>query len=130
MSIPIRSAALPLLAASALTSSFVLTTAPAHAMTGACHPRGRDLSVKYSTDGVSWRPYAGPVKAGPAVLLRTRAVDGRVSRISPVGLPVWRTGTVYPAGALVDHRGEIYRATRAGTSAAPDTAPSSWAPVG
>ncbi|MCO5995450.1 family 20 glycosylhydrolase [Actinoallomurus rhizosphaericola] len=91
--------------------------------------RNPGMAIEYSTDGVSWRPYGGPVKAGPTVLLRTRAVDGRTSRISPVGLTVWQTGTAYPAGALVDHQGEIYRAKRANTSAAPDTSPSSWALV-
>ncbi|GAB3972779.1 family 20 glycosylhydrolase [Actinoallomurus acanthiterrae] len=88
--------------------------------------RNPGLAIEYSADGVSWKRYGGPVKAGPTVLLRTRAADGRSSRISPVGLPVWKTGAAYPAGALVDYQGEIYRATHANTSAAPDTSPTSW----
>src|SRR4051794_19590260 len=47
MRTPIRSAALRLLAAMTLTSSFVLTTAPAQAATAACDPDARDLSVTF-----------------------------------------------------------------------------------
>lgn len=91
--------------------------------------RDPGMAVEYSTDGVAWKRYSGPVATTPTVLLRTRAADGRTSRISPVGLRVWNAATAYPAGALVDHQGEIYRATRAGTGAAPDVSPGSWALV-
>jgi hexosaminidase len=91
--------------------------------------RDPGMAIEYSTDGVSWKRYTGPVQAGPTVLLRTRAVDGRTSRISPVGLPAWKTGNAYPKGALVNYQGEIYRATNGNTSAAPDASPTSWALV-
>ncbi len=78
---------------------------------------------------MTWKRYTGPVAAPPTVLLRTRAVDGHTSRLSPVGLPVWNAVPSHPAGAPVDHRGEIYRATRASTGSAPDLSPGSWALV-
>ncbi|MFC6887236.1 MULTISPECIES: family 20 glycosylhydrolase [Actinomadura] len=89
--------------------------------------RNPGLAIEYSTDGVRWRPYAGsPVKVGAYALTRTRAVDGRTSRVSPVGVPAWQGGASYEAGALVTHRGELYRATRPGSGRSPDTAPKSW----
>jgi hexosaminidase len=88
--------------------------------------RDPGLTIEYSADGVSWKRYSGPVETGATVLTRTRAADGRTSRISPVGLTGWKAGTAYPAGALVDHQGEIYRATRANASRSPDTSPTFW----
>jgi len=85
------------------------------------------MAMEYSTDGVRWSPYTGPAHVGSTALLRTRAADGRVSRISPVGLPRWSGTAAYPSGSLVNHRGEIYRATKASPAGtAPDTAPGTW----
>jgi hexosaminidase len=48
--------------------------------------RNPGLTIEWSTDGRSWRTYRGPVKVGAAsAVLRTRAADGRTSRLSPVG---------------------------------------------
>jgi hexosaminidase len=54
------------------------------------------MAIQYSVDGVSWSTYTGPVNVG--ALLRTRAVDGRTSRIAPVNVPHWTAGTRYTAG--------------------------------
>jgi hexosaminidase len=88
--------------------------------------RDPGLAIEYSADGRTWRPYPGAVRSGPTVLTRTRAADGRTSRISPVGLPVWQTGTTYPAGALVDRQGEIYRAARPNAARNPETSRTFW----
>lgn len=82
--------------------------------------RNVGLPIEYSTDGVHWSRYGGPARVGTTALLRTRAPDGRVSRISPVGLPRWSSTTTYERGALVNYRGEIYRATRTSTGTTPD----------
>jgi len=50
--------------------------------------RNPGLQIQYSTDGVRWLDYRGPVMVGDAALLRSRAVDGRTSRVAPVGTPV------------------------------------------
>jgi hexosaminidase len=47
--------------------------------------RNPGMAIEVSTDGRSWRAYRGPVRVGAWALLRTRAVDGRTSRLSPVG---------------------------------------------
>jgi hexosaminidase len=49
--------------------------------------RNPGLRIEYSLDGASWRRYAGPVRTRRAALLRTRAPDGRTSRIAPVPAP-------------------------------------------
>lgn len=88
------------------------------------------MAMEYTTDGVHWHPYAHPVRVGGTALLRTRAVDGRTSRLSPVGLPAWSAATAYARGALVNDRGDVYRATRAAPAGAePDTAPATWVVV-
>jgi hexosaminidase len=84
--------------------------------------RNPGMTIEFSTDGVDWSAYRRPVNVGPYALLRTRAVDGRTSRISPVGVPNWVVGSEYAAGDLVNHRGELYRADHAHTSAT-DMAP-------
>ncbi|MET0403595.1 MAG: chitobiase/beta-hexosaminidase C-terminal domain-containing protein, partial [Cystobacter sp.] len=41
------------------------------------------LAIEFSTDeGATWKPYTEPVAASGKVLLRTRAPDGRTSRVS------------------------------------------------
>jgi hexosaminidase len=48
--------------------------------------RNPGMTIEWSADGRSWRTYRGPVEVGAtSILLRTRAVDGRTSRLSPVG---------------------------------------------
>jgi hexosaminidase len=47
--------------------------------------RNPGMAIEVSTDGRTWRTYRGPVRVGAWALLRTRAVDGRTSRLSPVG---------------------------------------------
>ncbi|WP_067832021.1 family 20 glycosylhydrolase [Actinomadura kijaniata] len=88
--------------------------------------RNPGLPVEYSTDGTRWRTYTGPVKVGAYALTRTRAADGRVSRLSPVGVPAWQGGTAYAPGALVTHQGELFRVARPGTGRTPDTSPGWW----
>ncbi|KAB2352647.1 family 20 glycosylhydrolase [Actinomadura rudentiformis] len=88
--------------------------------------RNPGLAIEYSTDGVRWRPYTGPVRVGPTALTRTRSADGRTSRISPVGVAAWQSGTTYQAGALVTHQGEIFTAKGTSTGQAPDLSPRSW----
>jgi hexosaminidase len=91
--------------------------------------RNPGMTIQYSVDGASWSTYTGPVNVGASALLRTRAVDGRTSRIAPVNVPHWTAGTQYAVGALVNHEGEIYRATQAHISqpgATPDLAPKLW----
>jgi len=91
--------------------------------------RNPGMAIEVSTDGRHWRTYRGPVRVGDRALLRTRAVDGRVSRLSPVGVPRWTAGTAYPAGAVVLDQGDLFRANRhVGTRAAPPTDPTngSW----
>lgn len=91
--------------------------------------RNPGMTIQYSVDGASWSTYTGPVNVGASALLRTRAVDGRTSRIAPVNVPHWTAGTRYAAGALVNHQGELYRAIRAHISqpgSTPDLAPKLW----
>ncbi|WP_131763509.1 family 20 glycosylhydrolase, partial [Actinomadura fibrosa] len=92
----------------------------------AANVRDPGLAIEYSTDGARWRPYTGPVAVGASALTRTRAPDGRTSRISPVGVPAWQGTAAYRPGALVSFQGELYRATRAGTGHQPDLAPDYW----
>jgi hexosaminidase len=75
--------------------------------------RNPGLAIEVSTDGQSWRRYRGPSRVGGWALLRSRAVDGRTSRLSPVDVPGWSAGTAYPAGAVVVAGGELYQAQRA-----------------
>ncbi len=43
------------------------------------------LAVEYSTDaGATWTAYTGPVAVSGQVVVRTRAPDGRTSRVAPV----------------------------------------------
>ncbi|MFB4319352.1 family 20 glycosylhydrolase [Actinomadura sp. 21ATH] len=88
--------------------------------------RNPGLAIEYSTDGVRWRAYGGPVRVGEHALVRTRSADGRTSRIAPVGVPAWRDGTAYRPGSVVTHQGELFTATRGGTGRAPDLAPGDW----
>jgi hexosaminidase len=46
--------------------------------------RNPGMTIEYSRDGRSWSVYTGPVSVGDRALLRTRAVDGHTSRVSPV----------------------------------------------
>ncbi|TYK43507.1 family 20 glycosylhydrolase [Actinomadura decatromicini] len=88
--------------------------------------RDPGLALEYSTDGAKWLPYTGPVKVGAYALTRTRAADGRTSRISQVGLPAWESGTSYQPGALVRYQGELFRAARAGTGKVPGQDAGYW----
>ena len=91
--------------------------------------RNPGMTIEYSIDGVHWSTYRAPVDVGASALLRTRAVDGRYSRISPVDVPNWMAGTQYAAGALVNYQGEIFSARQAHTSepgATPDATPELW----
>ena len=90
--------------------------------------RDPGLAIEYSTDGVHWAAYSHPVHvSGSTVLLRTRAADGRTSRLSPVGLPNWSASSGYGAGSLVNYKGDIYRALHSTSPGqAPDTAPNAW----
>ncbi|TDB95729.1 family 20 glycosylhydrolase [Actinomadura sp. 7K534] len=88
--------------------------------------RNPGMAIEYSTDGRTWRRYGGPARVGAYALTRTRAADGRASRISPVGVPAWDGGAPYKAGALVSHQGELYRATRPGTGREPGVAGGHW----
>lgn len=81
--------------------------------------RDPGLTIEYSTDGSHWKTYTSPVKVGTYALTRTRTVDGRTSRISPVNVPNWTAGT-HQAGTIVNYKGELYRATKTGTTAPPD----------
>lgn len=91
--------------------------------------RNPGMAIQYSVNGADWSTYAGPVNVGASALLRTRAVDGRVSRIAPVNVPHWTAGAQYAVGALVTYQGEIYSATQAHTSqpgSTPDLTPALW----
>jgi hexosaminidase len=46
--------------------------------------RNPGVLIEYSVDGERWSVYGGPVRVGPSAYLRTRAVDGRASRVAPV----------------------------------------------
>ncbi|QKW36035.1 carbohydate-binding domain-containing protein [Actinomadura sp. NAK00032] len=92
----------------------------------AANVRDPGMAVEYSTDGVRWRPYTGPVRVGEYALTRTRSADGRTSRISQAGVPGWRSGASYEPGALVTHRGELFRATRPGTGGEPGLPRGGW----
>jgi hexosaminidase len=46
--------------------------------------RNPGMTIEYSVDGRRWSLYREPVKVGDAAMLRTRAVDGRASRVSHV----------------------------------------------
>ncbi|RKS73671.1 hexosaminidase [Actinomadura pelletieri DSM 43383] len=88
--------------------------------------RNPGLTIEYSTEGWRWRQYDGPVKVGAYALTRTRAADGRTSRISHVGIPAWQNGTSYKSGALVLHQGELYRASRGGSGHEPGRSGGHW----
>jgi hexosaminidase len=91
--------------------------------------RNPGMTIEVSTDGRRWTAYRGPVRVGDWALLRTRAVDGRVSRLSPVGVPRWTATTAYPAGAVVLDQGELFRADQnvpAGGAAPTDAADNGW----
>ena len=50
--------------------------------------RNPGLAIEYSVDkGTNWQSYQGPVNVGTSAWLRTRAPDGRTSRISYTGQP-------------------------------------------
>jgi hexosaminidase len=93
--------------------------------------RNPGLAIEWSADGRAWRAYRGPVRVGDAgVLLRARAVDGRTSRLSPVGVGAWSANAGYGAGAVVTSAGDLYRAIRAvpaGGPAPADAADGTWA---
>lgn len=93
----------------------------------AANVRNPGMAVEYSTDGRHWRPYRTPVKVGAYALTRTRAADGRTSRISPAGVPAWEGGASYKPGAVVSHRGELYTATRPVSGKEPGLSPGHWA---
>jgi hexosaminidase len=42
------------------------------------------MTIEYSTDGRRWSVYRRPVRVGDRALLRTKAVDGRTSRVARV----------------------------------------------
>jgi hexosaminidase len=91
--------------------------------------RNPGMTIEVSTDGVRWSPYGGPVRVGDWALLRTRAVDGRTSRLSPVGVPHWAAGAAYPAGSVVVDDGEVFRAegdVAAGAPAPTDPGAAGW----
>jgi hexosaminidase len=91
--------------------------------------RNPGMTIEVSTDGRRWTAYRGPVRVGDWALLRTRAVDGRTSRLSPVGVPRWTAGTAYAAGAVVVDQGEAFRAdtdVAAGAAAPTDTTNAGW----
>ncbi|XRQ14891.1 family 20 glycosylhydrolase [Actinomadura welshii] len=88
--------------------------------------RNPGMAVEYSTDGRHWRRYTGPVDVGEYALTRTRSADGRTSRISPVGVPGWDGGASYERGALVSHRGELFRAVRPGGGHEPGLTRGHW----
>jgi hexosaminidase len=46
--------------------------------------RNPGMLIEYSVDGEGWSVYRGPVRVGTSAYLRTRAVDGRTSRVAPV----------------------------------------------
>jgi len=46
--------------------------------------RNPGMRIEYSLDGRRWSVYRRPVEVGDLALLRTRAVDGRTSRVSQV----------------------------------------------
>jgi hexosaminidase len=46
--------------------------------------RNPGMAIEYSPDGRRWSAYRRPVRVGDSALLRTRAVDGRTSRVSHV----------------------------------------------
>jgi hexosaminidase len=91
--------------------------------------RNPGLTIEVSTDGRSWRTYRRPVPVGDWALLRTRAPDGRTSRLSPVDVPRWSASDAYPAGAVVVAGGELYRAdgpVDAGSAMPADARDGSW----
>jgi hexosaminidase len=42
------------------------------------------MTIEYSRDGERWSVYRRPVRVGDRVLVRTKAVDGRTSRVAEV----------------------------------------------
>jgi hexosaminidase len=42
------------------------------------------MTIEYSADGWRWSVYRRPVHVGDEALVRTRAVDGRTSRVAHV----------------------------------------------
>jgi hexosaminidase len=46
--------------------------------------RNPGMTIEYSLDGRRWSVYRRPVRVGDRALLRTKAVDGRTSRVSEV----------------------------------------------
>jgi hexosaminidase len=120
MSIPIRSAALRLLAATTLISSFVLATAPAHATSNACHPRGRDLSVTF-------QPVDHTVTDAQYYLARLTLANGGGRCVLDGGWAMYFTSVRQPAAVLSGAAGETGRAQLAAqglTVARADTAQS------
>lgn len=94
--------------------------------------RNPGLAIEYSLDGERWQPFAEPVRVGASALLRTRAPDGRTSRVSLVDVPAWSTGVAYDRGALVTYRGELFSARQGHTSQSdwtPDVTPALWAQI-
>ncbi|WCB96178.1 N,N'-diacetylchitobiase [Baekduia alba] len=82
--------------------------------------RNPGLAIEWSTDGRSWRGYHGPARVGDGpVVLRARAVDGRTSRPSPIGVPAWSADAAYPSGSVVTSAGDTYRATHAAPAGGP-----------
>jgi hexosaminidase len=53
----------------------------------AANVRNPGMTIEYSPDGRRWSVYRRPVRVGERALLRTRAVDGRTSRVSLVTQP-------------------------------------------
>jgi hexosaminidase len=49
--------------------------------------RNPGMTIEYSIDGARWSTYRRPVLVGAFAQLRTRAVDGRTSRVTPVAAP-------------------------------------------
>jgi hexosaminidase len=46
--------------------------------------RNPGMTIEYSVDGRRWSVYRRPVRVGDRAMVRTRAVDGRISRVSLV----------------------------------------------
>jgi hexosaminidase len=46
--------------------------------------RNPGMTIEYSVEGGRWSVYRGPVRVGDSALVRTRAVDGRTSRMARV----------------------------------------------
>ena len=90
--------------------------------------RNPGMAIEVSRDGRRWTTYRGPLRVGDWALLRTRADDGRTSRLSAVDVPRWTAGAAYGAGAVVVDQGELFRADRdvAADAAAPTDGGDGW----